>query len=88
MQDTIWYIAKPGEERRFCVPTPPSPEWAAAVRKQGYYIFRVTIQLPPIFDPSIDELGGEAEVVEGPVEDWELGTEQEKADATSNTTEG
>ena len=46
----VWYMAKPGEDRRFASPTEPSPERAAALRKEGYRILRVSFTLPVGFD--------------------------------------
>ena len=50
MTESVWFIAKPGEERKFASPKAPSPEWAASLRKQGYIIMRVEFFLPAEFD--------------------------------------
>ncbi len=59
MNENVWFIAKPGDERKFATPTPPSPEWAKALKKAGYKILRVTFSLPGGFDSAdTNVLGG------------------------------
>lgn len=81
----IWYMAKPGEERAFTSPIPPSPGWAAALRRNGYFIFKVNIQLPPLFDPSSGELGGELE--SEATEVWDLEKERGHGNTTDDEAE-
>lgn len=47
MQASVWYMIKPGEDRRFASPNPPSPEWAAGLRRDGYKIVRVDFVINP-----------------------------------------
>lgn len=47
MQASVWYMVKPGEDRRFCSANPPSKEWAAGLRRDGYKILRVDFLIDP-----------------------------------------
>jgi hypothetical protein len=64
MQESIWFIAKPGEERRFACPTEPGPEWAARLKEQGYKIFRVEFELPEGWDSADTAVQGRIQEVE------------------------
>jgi len=52
----VWYMAKPGEDRRFASPREPSPQRAAALRKEGYRILRVSFVMPVGFDSADGEI--------------------------------
>ena len=52
----VWLIAKPGEERTFAQTRPLRKEWADSVRAEGYSIFRMDVEMPPMFDESVETL--------------------------------
>lgn len=58
MKKTIWYMAKPGEERDYAMTKPPNPWWAEECKKQGYVIFSVEVDLPLGWDSADHELKG------------------------------
>lgn len=47
---SVYYISKPGEQRDFATPIPPTPEWAKSLKAEGYRILRVTFPLPRGWD--------------------------------------
>lgn len=49
---SVWYIVKPGEERRYATPTLPSLEWTRALYAQGYEVLRIDFELPAYLDPA------------------------------------
>lgn len=59
---SVWYIIKAGDERRYATPTPPSEEWAEALKKQGFKIVRVDFELPAevLRDPALARVHGNA----------------------------
>jgi hypothetical protein len=42
----LYYMEKKGSSRTFAGVTPPSEEWAAALKADGYRILRVTFTMP------------------------------------------
>lgn len=50
MTEKIWYIAKPGEERKFATTKHPSPHWVESIKKEGYQIIEVSFELPKGWD--------------------------------------
>ena len=56
--EKVWFISKPGDERRFSTTTAPSPEWAASLKSQGFKILRVEFFLPEGWDSSDETVGG------------------------------
>ncbi len=58
MSEHVWFIAKPGEERKFATPREPSQEWTKSLKEQGYRIFRVDFNLPEGWDSSDAQVEG------------------------------
>lgn len=58
---SIWYVARPGEERRYSMPRAPTEATAAELRRQGFRIFRIDFQLPRDFDTSEESRDGTLE---------------------------
>ena len=50
---SVWYIVKPGDERRYATPTLPSLEWAWVLRRQGFEILRLDFELPAYLDIAV-----------------------------------
>ncbi len=48
--EVVYFISKPGEQRKFATPMPPSPTWALSLKAEGYRILRVTFPLPRGWD--------------------------------------
>lgn len=46
----IYHIEKKGDSRTFATPTPPTKEWAASLKAEGYHILRVTFTMPRGWD--------------------------------------
>lgn len=46
MKKTLWYMYKPGDTRDYALVSPPSPEWAEAMRKEGFKLFECLVDIP------------------------------------------
>lgn len=46
MNKTLWYMYKPGDTRDYAMTTPPSTEWAAAMKVQGFKLFECLVNIP------------------------------------------
>lgn len=46
MNKTIWYMCKPGDARDYAMTTPPSAEWASAMKAQGFKLFECLVYIP------------------------------------------
>lgn len=63
-RETVWFMAKPGEERRFVQTREPSSERAKALHKEGYRIFRINFRLPPDWDSADFQIQQDVKVEE------------------------
>jgi len=52
MRAYVWLMAKPGDERRYATAKEPNPNYAKAMKKEGYTFYRVAFELPDEFDDS------------------------------------
>jgi hypothetical protein len=48
----VWYMAKPGDERKYASASPPSPARRKVMENDGYVYYRIAFVLPD-FDNSV-----------------------------------
>jgi len=48
----VWYMAKPGDERKYASVGPPSPARRTVMEEDGYVFYRIAFVLPD-FDSSV-----------------------------------